>query len=130
MLIKFCPLFVWNSNIYVEECGKISNTNIFTPNDDGVNDFYYFFDAEACDSSLVKITIYNRWGEEVYRYPFNELYTNNEARPYFIQTKFYSYRYWNGFLYNIGPKKADNGVYFITIETPYERKSKAITLMR
>jgi hypothetical protein len=117
-------------DIYVEECGKITNANIFTPNDDGVNDFYYFFDSKVCDSTNIKIIIYNRWGEEFYRYPFNELYKSNETSKYFKPTKFYTHKYWNGFSDNIGPKKADDGVYFILIETPYERKTKTITLIR
>jgi gliding motility-associated-like protein len=117
-------------DIYVEACGKITNANIFTPNDDGVNDFYYFFDSDVCDSSNIKIVIYNRWGQEFYRYPFNELYSANDTSKYFKSTKIYTHKYWNGFSYNIGPQKADNGIYFILIESPYERKTKSITLVR
>jgi hypothetical protein len=117
-------------DIFIEECGKITNANIFTPNEDGVNDFYYFFDSEVCDSTKIKIVVHNRWGAECYRYPFNELYSANKSSFGYIPTRFYTYRYWNGFLYNIDHEKADDGVYFIVIETPYERKTKTITLIR
>ncbi len=118
-------------DIYVEECGKITNANIFTPNDDGVNDFYNFFDSKVCDSTTIKIIVYNRWGEEFYRYPVNELYRAYDTSKYAIKyTKFYTYKYWNGFYFNTSHQKADDGVYFILIETPYEHKTKTITLLR
>jgi hypothetical protein len=117
-------------DIIVEKCGKTSNANIFTPNNDGINDFYYFFDSEVCDSTAIKIIIYNRWGQEYYRYPINELYTANETNNFFTPTKLYTYKYWNGFSYNIDSQQADEGIYFIVIETPYERKTTTITLSR
>jgi gliding motility-associated-like protein len=43
--------------------GKISIPNIFTPNNDGVNDVFKY--TTSCIKSL-KCTIYNRWSKELY----------------------------------------------------------------
>ncbi len=118
-------------DIYANECGKITNANIFTPNDDEANDLFNFFETQACDSTKIEITVYNRWGEVFYHYPEYGMYELNKPQTqYFKPTKFYTYKYWNGFFYNLGPDKADDGVYFILIETAYERKTKTITLIR
>jgi gliding motility-associated-like protein/uncharacterized repeat protein (TIGR01451 family) len=46
--------------------------NVFTPNGDGKNDVFEIAGIEGYDN--VSITIFNRWGNEVYR---NNLYQNN-----------------------------------------------------
>lgn len=42
-----------------------SNSNVFTPNNDGLNDDYAFVD-ENCAVKSVQISIINRWGQSVY----------------------------------------------------------------
>ena len=37
--------------------------NVFSPNNDGVNDEYHFSDEMLVE---LKVTIYNRWGQQVY----------------------------------------------------------------
>ena len=118
-------------DFFVYDCGKITHANIFTPNEDKTNDLFYFFETESCDSSKINITIYDRWGQVHYHYPEYGLYQLNEPQTqYFIPTRFYTYKYWNGYFNNLGPDKAVNGVYFVVIETPNERKTKTITLIR
>ena len=42
--------------------------NVFTPNGDGINEVYTIpqLPAETCNSAFMSISIYNRWGKEVY----------------------------------------------------------------
>ena len=78
------------SNTYVE---SLDVYNIFTPNDDGYND-YYSVDIEG--SSLYNLRIYNRWGESVF-------YTDNPQES------------WNGKLQNSGIILPE-GTYFYVLE--------------
>lgn len=58
-------------NITVLECGfKIPN--VFTPDGDGINDFFEIVGLNSFDR--VEVLITNRWGNEVYR---NDNYKNN-----------------------------------------------------
>lgn len=41
--------------------------NIFSPNNDGVNDGFRLFYAEECLPTNFELFLYNRWGNEVYR---------------------------------------------------------------
>lgn len=81
--------------------------NIFTPNNDGINDFF-----QLRDKGLIKLsgTVYNRWGQEVYNW------SGSNAK-------------WDG-------KDNNDGVYFYLINatsacdgTIYEKKG-SITLVR
>ncbi|PCI97286.1 MAG: hypothetical protein COB15_08160 [Flavobacteriales bacterium] len=53
------------------QCALIK-TNIFTPNGDGINDFFTLFNLDDYPTAAVKI--YNRWGKLVYE---NDAYENN-----------------------------------------------------
>jgi gliding motility-associated-like protein len=46
------------------ECPTLFIPNVFTPNDDGVNDF---FRIEGENLGLYEMIIFNRWGDEIYR---------------------------------------------------------------
>jgi hypothetical protein len=118
-----CQSFVLN------ECGKVTSANVFTPNFDKVNDTFYFFETEPCDTVNLKIYIYDRWGKEFYRYPNTALY---QIQPTQLTENImqYSYKFWNGFSNNLGPKFADAGVYFYIIETKYLRKTGTIQVFR
>ncbi len=59
----------------LDKCGKITSANIFTPNFDGNNDVFYFFETEPCDTNNLKINIYDRWGKVYYQYPNPQLYS-------------------------------------------------------
>ena len=40
--------------------------NVFSPNDDGVNDFFTLFKRNDYPSEIVSLSIFNRWGEQVF----------------------------------------------------------------
>jgi len=53
--------FIDDLKLYEEECVE-NFPNVFTPNNDSVNDILYF---KTC-SKIIKTTIYNRWGNLVF----------------------------------------------------------------
>ena len=48
------------------ENGAVFIPNSFTPNDDGINDLFQIFISENWLSPEVKVSIYNRWGEQLF----------------------------------------------------------------
>ena len=72
-------------------CIKVMNA--FTPNGDGTNDRWIVTNGSAC-TNLVKVRIFNRYGQEVYK---NENYQNN----------------WDGMY---GGKPIPDGTYYYTID--------------
>ena len=48
------------------EDGAVFIPNSFTPNDDGINDLFQIFISENWLSPEVKVSIYNRWGEQLF----------------------------------------------------------------
>ena len=48
--------------------GNFIPANIFTPNGDGLNDFFQMpnLPPDFCESVFASITIFNRWGSKVY----------------------------------------------------------------
>lgn len=51
-------------NVTFENCECVFIPNSFTPNNDGVND--YFSSVGRCDFSEYKLSIFNRWGEKIF----------------------------------------------------------------
>lgn len=77
---------------YADTClASISFPNIFTPNNDGINDF--FTPVEVTNIEIETFTILNRWGEEVYK-------TTSKIS-------------WNGQLNN---KKVSDGTYYYILQ--------------
>lgn len=60
--------------LVVEDCPLII-PNIFTPNGDGINDVFYFGNAE---NKQLHTKIFNRWGEEVASFKGNEGWDGGE----------------------------------------------------
>ena len=56
MLLLFC---------YPHVPKEIFIPNIFTPNDDGVNDVFFIFGGDLVES-IITFEIFDRWGNEVY----------------------------------------------------------------
>ncbi len=62
-----CGSFYYDTNISVGECGcKMLVPNVFSPNNDGVNDYLQIF--PACDyvHEIVSFRIFDRWGSCLY----------------------------------------------------------------
>lgn len=68
--------------------------NIFSPNNDGVNDFFKIFFREGVVGEMIEFSIYNRWGEQVFSRKAASIRALN--------------LWWDG---NIREKKAPTGVY-------------------
>lgn len=67
--------------------------NVFTPNDDGINDKLVFSGLDSC--SEYRLAIYNRWGQKIFE--------TNAPRSVF----------WNG---GLNGNNADDGTYFYLLE--------------
>ncbi|MBL7111650.1 MAG: gliding motility-associated C-terminal domain-containing protein [Bacteroidales bacterium] len=81
------------------EPSKLDMMNVFTPNNDGINDIF-LVDAKSLRD--FKISIYNRWGKLVYEH---------------IQTEDrWDWEGWDGTILGKGNRKAEPGVYFYVIE--------------
>ncbi|MBD1395928.1 gliding motility-associated C-terminal domain-containing protein [Pontibacter sp. JH31] len=80
--------------------------NIFTPNGDGLNDFFEIpgLPADVCTSTFQHIRIYNRWGKEVFAS------NDNTFR-------------WDG-------KNVNDGVYFYVIDFGSDKYKGSVTLVR
>jgi gliding motility-associated-like protein len=45
---------------------KLITPNAFTPNDDGVNDFFRLSLSGTCEAAVYSLKIYDRWGRQVF----------------------------------------------------------------
>ncbi len=98
----------------VVDCIK---ANVFTPNADGQNDFFYLNFGDVVDN--VRISIYNRWGELVYTSINYELCDENSGN-----------HCWDG-THISGGETCIEGSYFYTIELLDGRNHKGFfTLFR
>lgn len=86
----------WSDSIHIEfrYCGPVYIPNVFSPNEDGINDL---FKIKGIDKENWSLTIYNRWGNEVYCTPD---YKNN----------------WKA-------KNIENGVYYYILSNPEKKQT-------
>ncbi len=78
-----CGTATASINVFFEYCGNIYIPNIFTPNNDGINDS---FKIKGIDKSVWKLKIYNRYGQIIYKsndYKNNWQAENNPAGVYY-----------------------------------------------
>lgn len=94
--------YYYIDNIHLELCeNAIVIPNIFTPNDDGINDVFYIKSLQPNTA----MNIYNRWGSIVYS---STNYQNN----------------WNG-------ENNSEGVYYYIVQLPFGTTKKGtVTLLR
>lgn len=83
---------------FLETCGcTLDMPNIFTPNNDGMNDSFGPLEDDECQYTNFTLTVFNRWGKEVF--------TSSEKGSR-----------WDGM---INDKLASEGVYFWTFSYGY-----------
>ncbi len=85
----------------VEPCPQIDFPNVFTPNSDGINDF--FTSEGARNIAELRMEIFNRWGVKVYESLSPEDFFSNG---------------WDGTDMNTGEKCADGVYYYVCIYSP------------
>jgi len=81
------------------EPSKLEVMNVFTPNGDGAND-YFFVNAKSLRQ--FRLSIYNRWGNLVYRHIQDE--------------EKFDWKGWDGTMDGKGKSHLDPGVYYYVIE--------------
>lgn len=97
---SFPDLIQGEARIIIEvEPSKLEVMNIFTPNGDGAND-YFFVNAKSLRS--FRISIYNRWGNLVYQHVQEE--------------EKFDWKGWDGTMDGKGKSLLDPGVYYYVIE--------------
>lgn len=69
--INECGIGTDSIKVEFTYCGDLQIPNIFTPNNDGINDF---FKIKGVEDNLWKLEIYNRWGNMVF---YSESYKND-----------------------------------------------------
>ncbi|MBF8965116.1 gliding motility-associated C-terminal domain-containing protein [Pontibacter sp. FD36] len=99
-------LITMEFKVKVPDYRDFTPPNIFTPNDDGLNDFFEIpgMPADACTSTFQHIRIYNRWGKEV-----------------FASTA-HNFK-WDG-------KDVNDGVYYYVIDYGADKFRGSVTLVR
>ncbi len=80
--------------------------NIFTPNEDGLNDVFLITGIENC--SFYKLTLFNRWGQLMH-------YSEGSSVS------------WNG---NFNSEPATQGIYYYVLETENQNYSGSLSLLR
>lgn len=68
---NICGTTTADIQVYSKYCGEIYIPNIFTPNNDGINEY---FKIKGIDNAQWKLFIFNRWGNLVF---FSDDYQNN-----------------------------------------------------
>ncbi|MFP4025745.1 MAG: gliding motility-associated C-terminal domain-containing protein, partial [Thiohalospira sp.] len=102
-------------SIYISYVPDIITYDGFSPNGDGINDFWYIENIDAFENNIV--TVYNRWGVKVYE---QKGYSNNDSN-----------RRWDGTGKN--GKPLGSGTYYYVIilnEEGFSPLTGAITIMR
>ncbi len=87
---------LYSNSICIENCYEFEMPNVFTPNDDGINDLYLAIKYDFVKS--INLKIINRWGNEIFASE-DVLFT------------------WDG--KNSKGKLVTNGVYFYTVEVTF-----------
>ncbi|MDA9773701.1 gliding motility-associated C-terminal domain-containing protein [Saprospiraceae bacterium] len=103
--------------IRVKKSQEIFIANSFSPNNDGLNDYFYIQTAQLSDVKISSFQIYDRWGNLVFNRPFPE--PNNAADG------------WDGSFKN---QAAQQGVYSYCIKYSFDDKEHisagTITIIR
>jgi gliding motility-associated-like protein len=86
-----------NINVTVKPCNQVFIPNVFSPNDDSVNDTHTIFTTN-CAAKVLRYTVFDRWGNQVFeaidfppsdtKYGWDGTYKNQK-----VQSGVYLYRF-------------------------------------
>jgi len=103
-IIDNCKTYTINFNLSIKDCNcNIFIPNVFTPNNDGINDF--FFPVISCETYDYHFIIFNRWGQIIYE-------SSTQALK------------WDGTFEN---KEVPEGVYFYILSYKIRPEDKKLT---
>jgi gliding motility-associated-like protein len=76
-------------SIIFENCECVFIPNSFTPNNDGLND--YFYSVGRCDFSEYNLSIFNRWGEKIFESKSPGIYWDGRYKEEYSSEGVYVY---------------------------------------
>ncbi len=119
--------------IVVEDSAGIIFPNVFSPNQDGINDDYQIQLQAAWHFETLEAQIYNRWGEVVQQRSFNSEALAGDSTSLSMTKKPTTLTLWDGF--TLSGKPATEGTYFIVVNATLKDGKKttqkiAVSLVR
>ena len=83
----------FTANVIDSDCPCFTELpNAFTPNGDGINDFFGLLFSSRCDIGDFRLRIFNRWGEEVFASTDYELGWDGNAKDKPLPADIYFYQ--------------------------------------
>ena len=92
-LLNQCDTIKKDFNITYKDCGcYIYFPNAFTPNGDGLND--YFKPVLQCELTIYELYIYNKWGELLFEAKTSDAYWDGRYKNEYVPTGVYEWLFY------------------------------------
>ena len=92
-LLNQCDTIKKDFNITYKDCGcYIYFPNAFTPNGDGLND--YFKPVLQCELTVYELYIYNKWGELLFEAKTSDAYWDGKFKNEYVPTGVYEWLFY------------------------------------